>query len=142
MNYSSSLNMDAGFLHRRRRKLIAGILLLVYATRALVPTGFMPATDHAFLLRICPEGFPAQLLHGAMDHEHGAHSSGGGVHHHGSQGEHCLFAAAGNAPPAAHALLLLASLASTLTPLFDTERPVYRAQRFHIQQPRGPPPLA
>ena len=130
------------FLKRRRRELIVSILLLALASRALVPTGFMPATDHAFFLRICPEGFPAQLLHGAMDHEHGAHGSGGGVHHHGSQCEHCLFAAAGNAPPAAHALPVRVSLASTLTPLFETARPVYRAQRFHIQQPRGPPPLA
>jgi hypothetical protein len=132
--------MHLGFLHRRRRELSVSLLLLALASRTLVSTGFMPAADHAFSLQICPEGFPAQLLHHGMDHEQSAHGSGGGAHHHdSSQSEHCVFAAVAGAAPAANPLVALVSIESTLTPLFDTTRPLYRPQRFHIQQPRAPP---
>jgi hypothetical protein len=132
--------MRAGFfLQRRHRELIVSILLLALASRALVPTGFMPAADHTFSLQICPEGFPAQLLHHAMEHEQGAHGSGAAHHHGSSRSEHCVFAAVAGAAPAANALLVFVSLESTLTPLFSTTPPVYRTQRFRIQQPRAPP---
>lgn len=44
------------------RALIAGAMLLAFAVRALVPQGFMPASDGTFSLVICPEDFPAALL--------------------------------------------------------------------------------
>jgi hypothetical protein len=123
-----------------RRKLIAGMLLFAFASRALVPMGFMPATGRAFPLQICPDGFPPQLLHHSMDNAHGAHGVGGSTHHHDSSAsEHCTFAAVAGAPPAANTPAVPASFAGTLTPLFDTARPIDRAQWFRIQQPRGPP---
>jgi hypothetical protein len=122
-----------------RRKLIAGILLFAFASRALVPMGFMPATGLAFSLQICPDGFPAQLLHHSMDDAHGAHGAGSSTHHHGSSAsEHCAFAAAAGALPAATPAEA-APFAGTLTPLFYTTSPSYRTQRYRIQQPRGPP---
>jgi hypothetical protein len=126
-----------------RSKLIVGALLVAYAARALLPAGYMPAVDHGLSVQICPDGFPAQLLHHTMDHGQGVHGSGGGTHHHGSShSEQCAFAAAGNAPALAHADITPAPLASTLIWRFDVAYPAYRAQRFRIQQPRGPPSLA
>jgi hypothetical protein len=132
--------MHAGLSRRRRHQLIAGILLIALAFRALVPTGFMPATGQVFTLEICPDGFPPQLLHRAMDHEHGAHHSHGTSHHHDTlRCEHCGFAAVAGAGPTANSLIMLVPLESTLTPLLDTARPAYQAQRFLVQQPRAPP---
>jgi hypothetical protein len=132
--------MHAGLPHRRRYQLIAGILLIALAFRALVPTGFMPAADEPFTLEICPDGFPAQLLHPPKGHEHGAHHSRGTSHHHDSlRGEHCGFAAVAGAGPAAHPLPMLVPLESMLAPLLDTACPAYQARRFLIQQPRAPP---
>jgi Protein of unknown function (DUF2946) len=141
MDYRSSLKMHAGFcLHRKRRELIVSVLLLALTLRALVPAGFMPAADHGFSLEICPDGFPAQLLHYDMHHEHGA---GGAAHHHGSsRPEHCVFAAVAGAATAASTLVVLVALESTLTPLLDTTRSARRTERFHIRQPRAPPPPA
>lgn len=135
--------MHAGFsLHRRRRELIASIVLLGFAARALVPTGFMPAADHSFSLQICPAGFPAQLLR-ATNHAHRAYGSSGAVHHHGSsRAEHCAFAAVAGAAAVPNALATLASLVSALAPPFPVTHPVYLSQRFRIQQARGPPLLA
>jgi Protein of unknown function (DUF2946) len=123
-----------------RRKLIAGILLFAFASRALVPMGFMPAMGHAFPLQICPDGFPPQLLHRGIDHKHGAYGAGGSTHHHDSSvSDHCAFAAVTGAPPAANTPAVPGSFAGTQTALFDTTRSIYRTQRFRIQQPRGPP---
>jgi hypothetical protein len=47
---------------RSRRTLIASIMLVAFALRALVPTGFMPASDRPFSIEICWEGFPAEML--------------------------------------------------------------------------------
>ncbi|HSY07787.1 MAG TPA: DUF2946 family protein [Steroidobacteraceae bacterium] len=132
--------MHAGIHVERRKQLIASILLLAFASHMLVPMGFMPATDHTISLQICPEGFPVQLLHIGLDHGHGAHGSGSGSHHHdSSRSEHCVFAAVSGAPPVTHTLVVLGTLANLLTPLFNIARPMYRAQWFRIQQPRGPP---
>ena len=65
--------MRTGLARQGRRKLIAGILLLTLALRALVPAGFMLDADHPFSVEICPDGFPTQLLHYGMDHAHGMH---------------------------------------------------------------------
>jgi hypothetical protein len=127
-------------IRRRRREVIASILLIALAFRALVPVGFMPADGHVFTLAICPDGFPAQLLHQAMDHGHGAHHAHGTSHHHdSSRSEHCGFAAVAGAGPATATAPVLASLDSILTLFFDSSRTAYRAQRFRVQQPRAPP---
>jgi hypothetical protein len=54
---------------RRRRTLMASIMLVAFASRALIPPGFMPASDRPFSMEICWEGFPADLLpHGEPPH--------------------------------------------------------------------------
>jgi hypothetical protein len=132
--------MRTGPARQRSRKLIASILLVALAFRALVPAGFMPAANHPFSLEICPDGFPAQLLHSGMDHEHGMHHSKGAAHsHYSAQSEHCVFAAVTSAGPATYALAVRLPLDSSFTPLFDGARCIYRAQRFRVHQPRAPP---
>jgi hypothetical protein len=132
--------MRTGLELKGSRKLVAAILLMVLAFRALVPAGFMPARDHAFSLEICPDGFPAQLLHHAMDHGHGAHHNGGASHSHDpARSEHCVFAAVASAGPASHAAVVHLPLDNSLAPLFDTPRSASGTQRFRIQQPRAPP---
>ncbi|HTW36978.1 MAG TPA: hypothetical protein VMD49_00235 [Steroidobacteraceae bacterium] len=44
------------------RRVIASTLLLAFTARALIPEGFMPATDRPFSFQICWEGFPAGML--------------------------------------------------------------------------------
>jgi hypothetical protein len=47
---------------RNSRTLVAGILLVAFGVRALIPAGFMPASDRPFSIEICSEGFPADML--------------------------------------------------------------------------------
>jgi hypothetical protein len=132
--------MRTGLANHGSHKLIAGILLIALAFRALVPAGFMPAPDHAFTLEICPEGFPPQLLHHGMGHGVGAHLPGAAPHsHHSARAEHCVFAAAAGAGPATHVHGVQAPLDSALAPSIETAPFALRTERFRIQQPRAPP---
>jgi hypothetical protein len=42
--------------------LMASIMLVAFASRALIPVGFMPATHRPFAIEICWDGLPADLL--------------------------------------------------------------------------------
>jgi hypothetical protein len=114
-------------------RLIAGVMLLAFALRALIPQGFMPASDRPFALEICPEGFPAQLL-----------MLGGHHHHHGgphSQTEHCVFGTAcAPGPPMQIALLTHRSLTRLLhaAPVITVAALVRLVYLPHV---RGPPSL-
>lgn len=58
-----------GLCKRNRRTLIASILLVAFACRALVPPGFMPASGRPFSIEVCWEGLPADMLaHVAPSH--------------------------------------------------------------------------
>jgi len=86
--------------------LLAGILLVAFALRALIPQGFMPASGRPFSLELCWEGLPTALL----AHDDPAdtatlgmdsmpmgpmHGHSPGAHHHpGSSSDHCVFGAA------------------------------------------------
>jgi hypothetical protein len=48
-----------------QRLWVISTLLIALFVRALIPTGFMPATDRPFSFQICPDGFPAALLNDA-----------------------------------------------------------------------------
>jgi hypothetical protein len=120
------------------RKLIAGILLIALAFRALVPAGFMPAPDQPFSLEICPEGFPPQLLHYGADHRPGVHHAASHSHN-SARSEHCVFAAVAGAGPSTHVNGVSAPLDSILAPLFDSAAFALRTERFRVQQPRAPP---
>jgi hypothetical protein len=120
--------------NKAMRKLIAGIMLLAFATRALVPAGFMPASDRAFSIEICPEGLPAQLLVHAGHHHHhpGGHS----------QADHCVFGTAcASGPMSLAPPLILISLAHD-EPATHRLSAAILVQLVHVPQARGPPPAA
>ncbi len=45
-----------------RRTVIAGIMLVAFLSRGLIPPGFMPAGGRPLSLEICWEGLPAEML--------------------------------------------------------------------------------
>jgi len=54
---------------RSRQTLMTSIMLAAFASHALIPSGFMPASDRPFSIEICWEGFPADMLaHGEPPH--------------------------------------------------------------------------
>jgi hypothetical protein len=134
--------------NREGRTWIISILLMALTVRAFLPAGFMPSADEPFSLQICPDGFPAQLLHNqhAFHHEHaGSHQhnpddSAGGTHQHDlSRSEHCVFAAAPGVGPTPHVLTSGAwSDGYTLALVSALPAPFTHA-RYYIPQPRGPP---
>jgi hypothetical protein len=120
--------------NKATRKLIAGVMLLAFAVRALVPQGFMPSSDRPFTVEICPEGFPAELL-----------MLGGHHHHHGgpnSQTEHCVFGTAcASGPPSQ--LALLADYSPTGLVRAAPRVAVASVVRLvYLPHVRGPPPVA
>jgi hypothetical protein len=149
---------------RNRQTLLAGILLAGFASRALIPAGFMPASDRPFSLEICWDGFPAALL--AHDesaptdamHSHSAdmdsmpgHSMAGdpshgatrSAHHHhpgtAPHNEHCVFASACSAgpvsqPPPADDISIARRL--EVVELVSIAQAV---RLVHLPQPRAPP---
>jgi hypothetical protein len=131
--------MRTGLARQGSRKLIASILLITLAFRALVPAGFMPAPNHGFSLEICPDGFPPQLLHHGMDHGAGVHHTGTSHSHNSARSEHCVFAAVAGAGLATHAHGVHLPLDNSLLPLSDTASFAMRTQRYRIPQPRAPP---
>jgi hypothetical protein len=118
--------------NKATRQLIAGIMLLAFAARALVPQGFMPASDGLLRVRICPEGFRAQLL---------VHSG----HHHGetpSDTEHCVFGSACFAGPVPHLPPLTGILPAPRVPRTPFISTAILVQLFHLPYARGPPAAA
>jgi hypothetical protein len=154
--------------HANNRRWLIGVLLVTLLVRALIPAGFMPASDRPLSFQICPDGFPAALLKsdpaaphdGSSDphaghHHHGAnalvadasspvtHHHDGAPHNHGSASvEHCVFAATAGASAAAFTATFSAPAATLAAPQFFYVSPAVESRRFSIQQPRGPPALS
>lgn len=126
-------------LSRLQCRWLISVLLVALVTRALIPAGFMPAGD--FTYQICPDGFPAQLLHD----EHAAHhhhDGGSPSHEHAARAEHCVFAAAaGTGPTPQTALLLTAVETNAVAHIYFSPAPP-PLTRYRVQQPRGPPRLS
>lgn len=122
--------MQWRLINRNRRELITSILLVALAFRALIPVGFMPATEKPFSLEICHAGFLAHL---------GPHGLG---QHPDSQSnfDHCPFGSApATGPISQTTALLLPSwlIASASAVDFEPLRLGVRHDRAH--PPRGPP---
>jgi hypothetical protein len=121
-------------LKLRAHRLIGGVLLLVFALRALIPQGFMPASDGPFVLEICPEGFPAQLL-----------MLGGHHHHHGgprAQTEHCVFGTACASGPPSHLALLTVRSPTKLLRAAPVVTVAAVVRLVYLPHVRGPPAVA
>ncbi len=132
-------------LSQTQRQWLFSILLLALFVRALVPAGFMPSSEQPFSFQICPDGFPAQLLHGADAHQHHHHHDAGdqtsdrGPHEHGVRAEHCVFAAAATVSTIAQVALLLTPLERHAASHVYDARPIPELTRHRVQQPRAPP---
>jgi hypothetical protein len=116
---------------RSSRTLIASLMLVVFASRALITPGFMPSSDRPFSLEICPEGFPAAML------VHGGH-----LHHHSgspSQSEHCVFGTAGSPGPLSY-LQIPSDISPVAQPPAVAFVSILGAVRLvRLPQPRAPP---
>jgi len=114
----------------KTNKLITSLALIALSCRALIPVGFMPASERPFSLIICHEGFPSALL------EHGTPLHPGGTTHF----EHCLFSgvtAAALAPTAVGVAMVL----PVSTPLIFTKTaPPAGVRLVYVPPPRAPPP--
>jgi hypothetical protein len=137
--------MSMGRRSNRQFRRLAAVLVLVYALRALIPVGFMPAGNGDLALRICPEGFPAVLLAGDdahAAHQHHDHDSGAPAHDHKSwMSGHCVFGAAASAPPLCHSSIVALASETDVIAVRGEPADVSSQLRFRIAQPRGPPSL-
>jgi hypothetical protein len=149
---------------RNRQRILAGILLAGFASRALIPAGFMPSADRPFWLELCWDGLPAAFLAqggsapASAMHAHaagmdsmpghsmaadGPHGAMGGAHHHhpktAPHNEHCVFGSACSAGPVSQPSL--ANDGSIARRLEVVElAPIAQAVRLvHLPQPRAPP---
>jgi hypothetical protein len=120
--------------NKATRKLIAGVMLLAFAVRALVPQGFMPSSERPFTVEICPEGFPAELL-----------MLGGHHHHHGgpqSQTEHCVFGTACASGPPSQLAVLTDSSSTELVRIAPGVVAATIVRLVYLPHVRGPPATA
>ena len=132
--------MPIRFANLRQHRWLVSLLVVALALRALIPVGFMPSGNGQLALQICPEGFPAALLHTAGHHHHDHDSPQGSGHDHKSwmQG-HCPFGAAAGAPAACQSMLVSVALESA-APLPDVAIVAAVLDfRFLVAQPRAPP---
>ncbi len=117
-------------------------VLVVFAARALVPPGYMPSHERPWSFEICPEGWPATLVHPGTHAHSGAHASG--TSHPGphARGEHCVFGTLcawgpASAPIGATVLLIQPLSAAATVPEAPAAMP-----RVCLPEPRGPPSAA
>lgn len=122
--------MRIGPSGNRGRQLLAALMLVAFAVRALVPAGFMPASGGAFSIEICPEGFAAQLL------PHGGHHPAGGSPTHT---EHCVFGSAGASGPLRQLAALGAIALLQHAPAARLIAAPTAVRLVHLPQARGPP---
>ncbi len=139
---------------RRARRALQAFLILAFALRALIPAGYMPASDQPFALQICPDGLPAQFAaaehatQGSEHAEHGAHGDHGspltddGSHQHETfRASHCAFATVASAgTPEFHAPA--ATLETSQAVALKPRQIFVQAPQYRPQQPRGPPALS
>jgi hypothetical protein len=153
---------------RNRQTLMASILLVAFASRVLIPPGFMPASDRPFSIEICWEGLPADVLaHVEPAHADSADSMAadsihdsmhrdrdpagdsmshrgpqqGPHHHHGSpsQSEHCVFGTACGAGPIPHLPLPSDFSSAQQLRAVAFASIAVAARVVHLPQPRAPP---
>ena len=124
--------MTRGPYSLRGRRRLALLLLPALLLRAFIPAGFMPVPHSPFVLEICPEGFPRQLLgHAVHHHDHDRSGAGG-------QSEHSIFGSAG-AAPLPEFLAGSASAAAPAPLALPAPASVFFVRLVHLPEPRGPP---
>jgi len=135
---------------RRTRTLLASIMLVAFALRALIPSGFMLGGERPFSIEICWDGFPAAVLAqgdsrdtGSMDMDSmdmgrmdmGATHAG----HQHSASEHCVFGSACSAGPIPHLALPSSFSSARLLPALEFASIAGAVHLVHLPQSRAPP---
>jgi hypothetical protein len=111
------------------RRLLAGVLYAALIFQALIPAGFMPASDGSFALQVCHSGLPEPAQSGGPDHRSKGHAHIG----------YCPFGALPGAAPIPNIAGLLPSSSTAAEPTADfaLQPPETRLHRAHPA--RGPP---
>lgn len=131
---------------RKARTRLLPVILLAFALRALIPIGFMPASDGTLSLMLCPGGLPLELLPMEKTMQDGMGMPMPQPHHGGHKAMEdgfCAFTTGFS--PAPPALLLLAVLALLVAGLGVAlvHPPVPAGIRLvHVPQARAPPATA
>jgi hypothetical protein len=144
---------------RSGRTLTASIVLVAFVSRALIPPGFMPASDRPFSIEICWEVFPADMLaHGeptragsmgldsmkleaARDFASHRDTFPGAQHHHSgspSHIEHCVFGTACGTGPIPHLPLLGDSSSAQQLPTVEFASIAGAVRLVYLPQSRAP----
>jgi hypothetical protein len=121
--------MRSTWRRHRGRGLIAALVLAAFGMHALIPEGFMPGGG-PLSIRICPDGFPAQLL----THD--------GPHHHGGAPAHpdrCVFGSSGPGGPHSSLSPLADTSVAGQAPVVDVLSVALAVHLVHLPQPRAPP---
>lgn len=131
---------------RARARLVAATLL-AFALRALIPLGFMPASDGSLSVMLCPAGLPAGLLESQSVRTAMPMAGGAGMampahqqHGHGLMDvAYCVYTTGfSSAPPPLllAALLLLLSCVVVITVAVLAPAGI---RLVHLPQARAPP---
>jgi hypothetical protein len=124
-----------------RRTLIAGILLVAFASRGLIPPGFMPAGGRPFSLEICREGLPDDALaQGDMASMHMDHMPADSTSPRTpSHSDHCVFGSACSAGPTPHLALPGIFSSSRQLRVVAFASIAVDVRVVHLPPPRAPP---
>jgi len=121
--------MRVAWRRQRGRGLIAALIVATFGVHALIPAGFMPG-GAPLSIRICPDGFPGQLLTHLKHHTHG----GSPAHT-----EHCAFGGAGTVGPLTCLSPLAEASAARHAAAVDVLSVAAAVRLVHLPQPRAPP---
>jgi hypothetical protein len=129
-------------LIRPGNNLVIGMVMVAFALRALVPSGYMPSSEVPFTLAICPEGVTALSLRPPAHSQHHHHHHAGSPADEGVRFDHCPFGAAPGAAvltqtPVAELVSFVVSFGR-----FDFPTLLGGTQLVRAQQARAPPVLS
>jgi len=122
-------------------------MLLAFALRALIPLGFMPASDGSLSLMLCPAGLPAGFLEGRSMPMRMPMSDAGGMampahqqHGHGLMDvAYCVFTTGFSSAPPPLLLAALILLLCCVAVIIVTVASPLGIRLVHLPQARAPP---
>jgi hypothetical protein len=132
---------------RKARARLVYAALLAFALRALIPVGFMPASDGSFSLMMCPGGFPAELLAGRSMPTSGGMQMPGDAQAPGHQHPghnlmdegYCAFTTGFSSAPPPLLLAALFVVLSCIAVIAVAVLPPAGVRLVHVPQARAPP---